>query len=134
MFCKVSVHSPGVCRCASTISASWQPLHTWTSCGFPAPSGNRSWTAPARLSVHAVARTPHAAMTRRFMNRLLSSLDAEGIQRAVVGFQVDSSVGDGNAREMIPLMHLVPARPELLAGARVERVDHGARPLRGANR
>src|SRR5439155_1978701 len=58
----------------------------------------------------------------------------EAVERAFVGPQVDPAVHHGNTREVVPALHLFAARPELLAGERVERVDRRVGALRGADR
>src|SRR5437763_5589581 len=116
MFCSVSAHSSRVFRFARTISASWQPLHTRSTSDFPAPSGNRSCIAATTPSDHAVANTP-TTITLRLITVLSAAsagrADGERIQRAVVGAQIHVAVRDGDSREMIPLVDLIAARPEL---------------------
>src|SRR5262245_58976355 len=129
MLWNVSAHSPGVFNDERTISASWQLPHVRCTSALPGPSGNCACVAAIIVSHGTASATPILPILP-----CPSLRNAERIQRAVVRAEVHATVRDRDPREVIPLMHLVAARPQLLTGARVERVDDGARALRGANR
>src|SRR2546423_11591751 len=62
------------------------------------------------------------------------SRKTKGIEYAVVRAQVHASVGDRQAREVVPRLNLIAARPQFFSVACVERINRGVRALSGANR
>ena len=61
-----------------------------------------------------------------------SFLDAEAVQDAVVGVDVDPAVGHRETAPMVPSRDLLAAGPQLLAGLRIQRIQHGVRRLGNA--
>src|SRR5262245_56973512 len=71
-----------------------------------------------------------SSLTRRLRRRRHAGWQtgrAETVEDAVERADINAAVGDGQSAEVIPRLDLIPARPELVAGDGVERVEHGVR-------
>src|SRR5215217_990655 len=110
----------------------------------PDPTGTLGGAGAAgnytrKIQTKPVRRREHAEGTGVPASPLLLAagrrrVDTETVQRAVVGAEIDAAVGDADAGEVIELVDLIAARPQFLAGERVEDVDRRPRPLGGADR